>query len=262
MRYLIKYSTRRGRYALVHRCGADSIEYANTTRGLAPWLFDTRAEALDVLAVIRERFEMRPHWRKRSRYTVVREDFKAPVPSGRASRPRGTVQATVAESERYKAACDTVRALAAANGVTLPAYVAEYLTAGRRTCYGGRASNGDYFISIDRWAFNETDRPGYLVQTVAHEYAHVAEVYNHGRTDHGPQFMAYMRRLCPLEFQAYELCYKQVAARAAGIRISDAAPAVAAYVARQLDIKRARRQPASVLWSRVMNPDTWSAGNE
>ena len=90
-------------------------------------------------------------------------------------------------------------------------------------------------VAIHRFEWIST-RPGYLTYTVAHELAHAMQVHRSGRTDHGPEFMAILRELCPPEFIAYELEYKPQAAMAAGISCAAAPPQVQAAL-------RVKRRP-------------------
>lgn len=157
------------------------------------------------------------------------------VPHNTAPKPRamrGVVQPTQAEYNAVHDAVRTASERARAVALDLPEF-AVIFTEGRRCCLGGRGRDGRYFITIDRWVLRDT-RVGYLTYTVAHEMAHVADVFHHRRTDHGPLFMAHLKMLCPPEFQAYELAYKPTMARAAGIRLSDAAAEVAANVRERL----------------------------
>lgn len=196
--------------------------------------FPTRAEAI----AFRDMVHTATGWARK--WVPVNAD-KATRPAA-DFKPRQNVAPTVEESARLSLAVASAREHASAAGLSLPAF-GVYVTERKRSCRGGRHRSGQYYIAIDRWAFaSDADKkPGYLTYIVAHELAHVADVFHTGRTSHGPQFMAHLRKLCPLKLQAYELAYKPTAARAAGIRLSDAAPEVQACV------RPARAVPPNIL---------------
>lgn len=75
-------------------------------------------------------------------------------------------------------------------------------------CYPSRA-----VITIPVWAIRRNlERPGYLVWYVAHELAHCFT-----RDNHGPDFMAALRMICPEDYQHHEHGYKPRNAKAAGV---------------------------------------------
>jgi hypothetical protein len=193
--------------------------------------FPARAAAL----AFRAEVQTATGWARR--WVAVNAD-KAQRPAA-DFKPRRSVAPTAAEARRLSLAVASAREHASAAGLVLPGFEV-FVTEGKRSCRGGRHRSGQFYISVDRWAFvsDAGKKPGYLTYIVAHELAHVADVYHTGSTSHGPQFMAHLRKLCPLKLQAYELAYKPTAARAAGIRISDAAPEVAAAVRPTREVPR------------------------
>lgn len=82
----------------------------------------------------------------------------------------------------------------------------------------GRASQTRNEFTIPWWVmvekFKAAGKPGYLIWYIAHELAHIAAPEN---ANHGPLFMAELRKICPSEFQHYELGYKPRNAAKAGI---------------------------------------------
>lgn len=82
----------------------------------------------------------------------------------------------------------------------------------RGRCYYGRK-----WITIPVHAWKRQD-DGYLVYYVAHEAAHA---YAGASADHGPKFMAWLKKLCPAQYIHYELTYKPRQAFAAGIMPED-----------------------------------------
>ena len=71
-------------------------------------------------------------------------------------------------------------------------------------------------ITVPKWAFN-TDKIGYEIYYACHEIAHILAPAKKGN-HHGAEFMAAFKKICPVEFQHYELGYKPRLAKAAGIR--------------------------------------------
>lgn len=59
---------------------------------------------------------------------------------------------------------------------------------------------------------------GYLLYYISHEAAHAYAGHEAG---HGPEFMQWLKRICPSELVHYELAYKPKAAMAAGIAPKD-----------------------------------------
>lgn len=84
----------------------------------------------------------------------------------------------------------------------------------------GRAYYGKRMITVPTWAMTRGKGPGFDLYYLAHELAHVLDfdsmTYNR-RAPHGPSFMAHFKRLCPVEFQHFEIGYKPRRAAAAGI---------------------------------------------
>lgn len=60
-----------------------------------------------------------------------------------------------------------------------------------------------------------SERPGYAEYYLAHEMAHAKAGK---KAAHGPDFMDWLKHLCPPEFIHYELNYKPRNAKAAGIK--------------------------------------------
>lgn len=241
MKYLIKYRTRNRRYALVRDfClvspTARDVQFTVNVPEAMQW--DNRADAERACTDLRDAFDM---FRRRKRFTVVREDWQAPQCT-REYRPKGTIKPTGYQSALIENAVAVCYARAAAVALDMPKLDALQLfviNTRRGASRGGRGRHGQFFIAIQQGACTDT-RPGWLQYIVAHELAHVADVYSHGTTSHGPLFMAMLKMLCPPELQAYELTYKQSSARAAGITVRDALPAVAAHVAERLALRRRR----------------------
>jgi hypothetical protein len=77
----------------------------------------------------------------------------------------------------------------------------------------GRCYYQDRTVTIPKWAFYSTNK-GYTEYYLCHEIAHCHAPFD----NHGPAFMAQFKRLCPIEFQHYELEYKPGNASAAGIK--------------------------------------------
>jgi hypothetical protein len=82
----------------------------------------------------------------------------------------------------------------------------------------GRAYCKRRQITVPVWAFTRPKGEGFVIYYLAHELAHIAD-YDAGNRNiqHGPVFMAAFKKLCPIEFQHFELGYKPRNARAAGI---------------------------------------------
>ena len=74
------------------------------------------------------------------------------------------------------------------------------------------------FITIPEWAIGhaKNSKPGYDWYYVAHELAHVFTSIL--AKPHGDEFMQNFIKICPPEFQHYELNYKPTAAKRNGIR--------------------------------------------
>jgi hypothetical protein len=80
------------------------------------------------------------------------------------------------------------------------------------------------YITVPSWIINRPMGNGFLKYYVAHELAHAvtyAQYPEYGTlcTGHGPLFMENFKKICPKEFQHFELGYKPRNAKAAGITI-------------------------------------------
>lgn len=237
MRYLIKYRCSGvRRYALVasYDTLAPVRDVQFTIQALDALSYATRAQAQRSAADLNAAF-VRPG--RRARFTAVPQDFNTAEREARrrAYRPRKLATLTPAQRGRMMAEVAAAKTRAAEAGVALPQF-AVYATTNARSCRGGRAADGSYFIALGAYVIDDA-RPGFLTQVVSHEVAHVADVYARGTTDHSVTFYQLFRRLCPLEFQAYELTYKFGAAYAAGVRLADAQPQVRHYVSTRLSGK-------------------------
>lgn len=67
-------------------------------------------------------------------------------------------------------------------------------------------------ITIPKWAFLRSN--DYFNYYLSHEIAHIIAGY---RAKHGPDFMREFIRICPRDYQKYELDYKPKNASSAGI---------------------------------------------
>jgi hypothetical protein len=83
----------------------------------------------------------------------------------------------------------------------------------------GRAYYKKRMVTIPLWIFERPRGEGYVIWYMAHELAHIAD-YDAGNKNgnHGPGFMAQLKKLCPVQYQHFELNYKPRNAAAAGIR--------------------------------------------
>lgn len=72
-------------------------------------------------------------------------------------------------------------------------------------------------FTIPLWATKKATS-GYELYYLSHELAHI---FAGQKVAHDPEFMAVFRRICPPEFQHYELHYKPKFAIAAGIAAED-----------------------------------------
>lgn len=68
-------------------------------------------------------------------------------------------------------------------------------------------------ITIPVWVIDKKPL-GYKIWYICHEMAHA---YDNCLHNHGPEFMEWLKRLCPTEHIHYELGYKPRNAKAAGI---------------------------------------------
>ena len=82
----------------------------------------------------------------------------------------------------------------------------------------GRAYFGKRMITVPVWAMKRPKGEGYVLYYLAHELAHIANQDAGTSDNHGPCFMAHFRKLCPVQYQHWELGYKPRRAAAAGIR--------------------------------------------
>lgn len=81
-------------------------------------------------------------------------------------------------------------------------------------------------ITIPTWALSaemQVKKPGYMIWYLAHEMAHAYDMCKHM---HGPEFMAWLIKLCPEEYLKYELGYKPRNAANAGITMNGLAKPV------------------------------------
>jgi hypothetical protein len=78
------------------------------------------------------------------------------------------------------------------------------------------------WITIPLWVMrdNQDRRPGHWIWYISHELAHWNR--GHWNMNHGSQFMEALKRICPKEYVHYELNYKEMNARIAGISMKDA----------------------------------------
>jgi hypothetical protein len=85
----------------------------------------------------------------------------------------------------------------------------------------GRCYYKHKVITIPAWVINQTNNKskqiGYKDWYIAHELAHT---FARG-DNHGPLFMAQLKRICPKEYVHYEIEYKPRNANSAGIRNPD-----------------------------------------
>ena len=72
-------------------------------------------------------------------------------------------------------------------------------------------------ITIPVWVITDP-RIGQKIWYIAHEMAHA---YDECRHNHGPEFMEWLKKLCPPEHIHWELTYKPRNARSAGIGAFD-----------------------------------------
>jgi hypothetical protein len=169
--------------------------------------------------------------------------------------PRGACEMPADHWARYTAALATVYENANANGVTIPAFRMFYVPGSRGACHGGGL--GEKYIKMKSWAWDhDTTKPGYLVTTLAHELAHVVDYATRGTSDHSVTFYRIFRKLCPLQFQAYDLAYRPAGARAAGVSERDAAPHVVEYLRSR---KLGRRETLEELIGRLIDRDLINA---
>ncbi len=107
-------------------------------------------------------------------------------------------------------------------GFKLPANTKIYAVEQRRGFY----QPSKKYITIPKWALDgryaKYNQEGFDYWYIAHELAHAV----HCREDfhsycndkpHGPEFMAFLKKICPKEYWHYELGYKPRNASAAGI---------------------------------------------
>ncbi len=80
----------------------------------------------------------------------------------------------------------------------------------------GRTSYGKKYLTVPKWAY-EDKREGYFVYYVAHELAHAFSYLNGTNDQHGKHFYHFYSKLCPVEYQHYELEYKIRNAKRFGI---------------------------------------------
>ena len=78
----------------------------------------------------------------------------------------------------------------------------------------GRCYPRQKVITIPVWVITLTDKPGKKIWYISHELAHAMDECRH---NHGPEFMEWLKTICPEEHLHWELGYKPRNARAAGI---------------------------------------------
>ena len=79
----------------------------------------------------------------------------------------------------------------------------------------GRCYYRERVITIPFWTIEaNSKKPGYITWYVAHELAHSMDRNNY---NHGPAFMAELKRICPPASWHYETSYKKRNAVSAGI---------------------------------------------
>lgn len=71
-------------------------------------------------------------------------------------------------------------------------------------------------ITIPQWVLDKKDKLGYFDWYCAHEMAHA---YAGARVQHGPIFQQWLKKICPIEYQGYEVSYKPRAMIAAGLSL-------------------------------------------
>ena len=71
----------------------------------------------------------------------------------------------------------------------------------------------DKVITIPMWVIR-SHKPGEKIWYIAHELAHAYDKCEHS---HGPEFMEWLKQICPAEYVHWELTYKPRNAFAAGI---------------------------------------------
>lgn len=82
----------------------------------------------------------------------------------------------------------------------------------RGRCYFSRK-----WITIPLHAW-QRQSDGFLAYYIAHEAAHA---YAGRKANHGPKFMQWLKKLCPPDYQHYELGYRPRNATSAGIMPKD-----------------------------------------
>ena len=98
---------------------------------------------------------------------------------------------------------------------TAPAGVTVYVVNQRR----GKARHSSRTITVPAWALVRPKGEGYAAYYLAHELAHIADRDAGTRGQpHGPGFMTQFKRLCPPQYQHFEVGYKPRRAGAAGIQ--------------------------------------------
>lgn len=81
----------------------------------------------------------------------------------------------------------------------------------------GRCYYSDKVITLPLWIVqnkSQAAQPGYREYYICHEMAHALDKT---RSNHGPEFMQILQRICPVEYVHYEIGYKPRNAIAAGI---------------------------------------------
>ena len=81
----------------------------------------------------------------------------------------------------------------------------------------GRCYFQERIVTIPLFAFKRNkliDQEGYLTWYIAHEISHIKAGPN---AHHGPEFMAELKAICPVQYLFHETSYKPQNAKAAGI---------------------------------------------
>jgi hypothetical protein len=80
----------------------------------------------------------------------------------------------------------------------------------------GRCYYHAKLITIPVWCISSKRGVGYKIWYISHELAHAMDECKH---DHGPQFMEWLKKICPPEHIKWELGYKPRNATKAGIGV-------------------------------------------
>lgn len=102
-------------------------------------------------------------------------------------------------------------------------YGRQLLNDGGWRFYGVRQTRGFCYyaarvITIPAWVI-EKEPTDYKEWYIAHEMAHAYNEFNGTEDNHGPNFMYFLKTICPPDCVHYELGYKPRNAASAGIRL-------------------------------------------